>query len=210
MALLLCLPAQRLSFSHGPTRRHRAHPVAITRSILPLHCPSCHDSITPAGLSATGFSFALNRKPILGLFLFPAIFPQEQLPQFPSQLPSAPGGMRPGWGQLALGAFLPYLLSWVEGGLAVAQPAAQPGAVGGPGGGTVRSPVHLPATDCLHAYGLSVSCSFKLWQREDPVVAEEPPAGSFKGRRYDTHHIPPSQAPPQPPSDVPGSPAASS
>uniref|UniRef100_A0A7M4EDP1 Uroplakin 3B n=1 Tax=Crocodylus porosus TaxID=8502 RepID=A0A7M4EDP1_CROPO len=57
---------------------------------------------------------------------------------------------------------------------------------------------------CTSAY------DFKLWQREDPAVAEEPPAGSFKGRHYDTHHIPPSQAPPQPPSDVPGSPAASS
>ncbi|XP_039364395.1 uroplakin-3b [Mauremys reevesii] len=52
---------------------------------------------------------------------------------------------------------------------------------------------------------------FKLWRREEPAVPEEPRAGSFREREYDTHHIPPSQAPPQPPSDVPRphSPAAS-
>uniref|UniRef100_A0A452I395 Uncharacterized protein n=1 Tax=Gopherus agassizii TaxID=38772 RepID=A0A452I395_9SAUR len=58
---------------------------------------------------------------------------------------------------------------------------------------------------------LWVVYSFKLWRREEPAVLEEPRAGSFREREYDTHHIPPSQASPQPPSDVPRphSPAAS-
>ncbi|CAM2103942.1 uroplakin-3b [Caretta caretta] len=52
---------------------------------------------------------------------------------------------------------------------------------------------------------------FKLWRREEPAVPEEPRVGSFRERQYDTHHIPPSQAPAQPHSDVPRphSPAAS-
>uniref|UniRef100_A0A8C3RUZ1 Uroplakin 3B n=1 Tax=Chelydra serpentina TaxID=8475 RepID=A0A8C3RUZ1_CHESE len=64
---------------------------------------------------------------------------------------------------------------------------------------------------CSPAASLWVLCSFKLWRREEPAVPEEPRAGSFRERQYDTHHISPSQAPPQPPSDVPRphSPAAS-
>ncbi|XP_067394262.1 uroplakin-3b-like [Emydura macquarii macquarii] len=52
---------------------------------------------------------------------------------------------------------------------------------------------------------------YKLWRLEEAPAPEEPPAEAFRGRQYDTHHIPPSQAPPQPPSDVPRprSPAAS-
>uniref|UniRef100_A0A8C0IL07 Uroplakin 3B n=1 Tax=Chelonoidis abingdonii TaxID=106734 RepID=A0A8C0IL07_CHEAB len=57
----------------------------------------------------------------------------------------------------------------------------------------------------------TVAYDFKLWRREEPAVPEEPRAGSFREREYDTHHIPPSPAPPQPPSDMPRphSPAAS-
>uniref|UniRef100_A0A8C8S5A0 Uroplakin 3B n=1 Tax=Pelusios castaneus TaxID=367368 RepID=A0A8C8S5A0_9SAUR len=53
---------------------------------------------------------------------------------------------------------------------------------------------------------------FKIWRPEEPAAPEEPRAESFSGRQYDTHHIPPSQAPPQPPGDVPRprSPVASS
>ncbi|XP_075761077.1 uroplakin-3b isoform X2 [Pelodiscus sinensis] len=52
---------------------------------------------------------------------------------------------------------------------------------------------------------------YKLWRGEEPAVVEEPRAGSFQERQYDTHHIPPSHAPPQPLSDLPRprSPAAS-